>query len=174
MAAGDTDEDWVLVGQITAPHGVRGEVKMKPLMEQPESLAALPAVRLRLADGHAEKRRITSARGQQKHVLVTVGGVADRDAAEILRGAEVYIRSDQLPALEPDVFYEKDLLGLSVMTEKGVDLGLIEKIHFNPTANDVYETAVAMIPAHESFVVGVDLAARRVLVRDVPGLRKDE
>ncbi len=47
-------------------------------------------------------------------------------------------------------------------------------MHFYPTANDVYETPPAMIPAVDAIVVSVDLPARRVVVRDIPGLRKDE
>ena len=167
-------EDVVLVGEIGAPHGVRGEVKMQPLMENPETLASLPAVRLRFSDGHEERRRITFAQRYQKQVLLRVAGVPDRNAAETLRGSQVWIRRDQLPALEPDTYYETDLLGLSVVTETGVDLGPIERVHFYPDANDVYETPLAMIPAVDAIVVSVDLAARRVLVRDIPGLRRDE
>jgi 16S rRNA processing protein RimM len=167
------EEGLVLVGEITAPHGVRGQVKMQPLMEKPESLAALPAVRLRFADGREEKRRITAAQKHQKQVLLRVAGVPDRDAAETLRGAQVLIRRDQLPVLEPDAYYESDLIGLDVVTEGGQDLGRIEKIHYNPAANDVYETPLALIPAVDAVVASVDLSARRVRVRDIPGLRKD-
>ena len=177
VRGGETDqenEEFVVVGEIAAPHGVRGEVKMQPLMEKPESLSALPAVRLRFADGREEKRRITSAQPHQKQVLLRVAGVPDRDAAEALRGAQVLIRRDQLPALDPDTYYEADLLGLTVVTEEGRDLGPIERVHFYPTANDVYETPLAMIPAVDAIVVSVDLPARRVVVRDIPGLRKDE
>jgi 16S rRNA processing protein RimM len=172
VAAGD---EWVLVGRVASPHGIRGEVKVRPLMEQPESLATLPAVRLRFPDGRDEKRRVTSAKPQPKDMLlVTLGGVGDRDEAEAVRGAEIYIRRDQLPPLGADTYYELDLLGCAVVTEGGADLGTIEKVHFNPAANDVYETAVAMIPAVDPVVVSVDITARRVLVRDIAGLRKDE
>lgn len=172
--ADEATEDLVVVGEITAAFGVRGEVKMRPLMDQPETLTALPAVRLRFPDGREEKRRITAARRSNKQAILTLAGALDRDAAETLRGATVLIRRDQLPVLGPDAYYETDLLGLSVTTEAGTDLGPIERVHFYPAANDVYETPLAMIPAVEAVVVSVDLAARRVLVRDISGLRKDE
>jgi 16S rRNA processing protein RimM len=170
----ETNEDRVLVGEITAPFGVRGEVKMRPLMDRPETLAKLPSVWLRFGDGREEKRRVTAARNHKGHALLTLVGVADMDAAETLRGAEVFIRRDQLPVLPPDAFYESDLIGLAVVTESGRDLGTIERVHFNPAANDVYETEVALIPAVEAVVLQVNLAARRLLVREMPGLRKDE
>ncbi len=169
----DVPDDLVFVGIVAAPHGVQGEVRMNPLMEQPETLAKLPAVLLRFADGHEEKRRVTSSRKNNKQVLVTIAGVPDRTAAEALRGAQIFIRRDQLPDLPPDTYYEDQLKGLQVVTETGRDLGVIERVLFLP-ANDVYETAVALIPAVDEFIVSVDVASGRVTVRDVPGLRKDE
>lgn len=174
MTAGGASEEMVLVGEIAAPHGVRGEVKMRPLMERPETLSTLPAVFLHFADGREERRRVTSARAQQRHALLTLAGVADRNAAEALRGAQVWIRRDQLPELPPDTYYEADLVGLSVATEGGRDLGRIAQVHFYPSGNDVYETELAMIPAVGDIVLSVDLGARRMIVRDVAGLRKDE
>ena len=84
-----------------------------------------------------------------------------------------FVRRSELPPLEPDTYYESDLIGLQVLTEIGRDLGTIEAVHYYP-ANDVYETAVAMIPAVGEIVVEVDLAQRLLRVRDIPGLRKDE
>jgi 16S rRNA processing protein RimM len=172
-AAAAGPDDLVFVGIVAAPHGVQGELRMNPLMEKPETLAKLPAVLLRFSDGREEKRRVTSSRKNNKQVLVTIAGVPDRTAAEGLRGAQIFIRRDQLPELPPDTYYEDQLKGLQVVTETGQDLGIIERVLFLP-ANDVYETAVALIPAVDEFIVSVDLSAGRVTVRDVPGLRKDE
>jgi 16S rRNA processing protein RimM len=174
MASGGASEEQVLVGEIAAPHGLRGEIKMRPLMERPETLSTLPAVWLRFPDGREERRRVTSARVQQKQALLTIAGVPDRSAAEALRGAQIWIRRDQLPDLPADTYYEADLVGLSVVTEAGRDLGSIVQVHFYPSGNDVYETELAMIPAIGDVVVSVDIPARRMIVRDVAGLRKDE
>lgn len=175
--ADEANEELVLVGDIAAPHGIRGEVKMRPLMERSETLAKLPNVRLHFGDGREERRRVTSARLQGKHTLLTLAGVADREGAEALRGVQVFIRRDQLPELPPDTYYEADLLGLRVVTESDGELGAITHVHFYPSANDVYETELAMIPAVDAAlggpIVSVDLGARRMVVRDVPGLRKD-
>ena len=172
--AQEAEDNLVLVGRITVPHGIRGEVKMRPLMEQPEILASLPAVQLRLPDAPDREARVRSVRMHLGAAMLTVEGVTDRTGAEALHGAEVYVRRDQLPELEPDVYYEADLLGLAVVTESGRDLGRITKVLFLP-ANDVYETDVALIPAvADEIVLSVDLEAGRMVVRDIPGLRKDE
>ncbi len=172
-SATESGDDLVLVGIVAGPHGVQGEVRLNPLMEMPETLARLPSVLLRFADGREEKRRVTASRKNNKQVLATIAGVPDRNAAEAIRGAQIFIRRDQLPDLPPDTYYESQLKGLQVVTDAGRDLGIIERVLFGP-ANDAYETPVALIPAVDEFIVSVDLAAGRVTVRDVPGLRKDE
>jgi 16S rRNA processing protein RimM len=166
-------ESLVLVGEITAPFGIRGQVKMRLLMEKPQALAKLPGVRLRFPGGREETRRVSAVHLHQDMAVITFADAEDRNAADALRNAQVLIRDDELPPLDPDTYYETQLLGLRVETEAGRDLGRIEKVLFYP-ANDVYETDVAMIPAVADVVVEVDIAGGRLVVRDVPGLRKDE
>ncbi len=165
--------EWVLVGEITAPFGVRGQVKMRPLMDKPEALQKMPRVILRYKDGREVPHRIADVRRHQEVVVLTFAGITERDGAETLRGGLLLIPKSDLPPLEPDAYYEGQLLGLQAVTESGKDLGRIEQVHFYP-ANDVYETAVAMIPAVESVIVQVDLPGGRIVVRDIAGLRKDE
>jgi 16S rRNA processing protein RimM len=168
----DTDP-LVLVGEITAPFGIRGQVKMRPLIEQPKALAKLPSVRLRYPGGREESRRVSEARPHQGAAVLTLEGIGDRDASELLRDVLVFIRRSELPPLGDDAYYEGQLVGLRVVTESGRDLGAIEQVLFGP-ANDVYETADALIPAVGDVVVEVDLPGGRMVVRDIPGLRKDE
>jgi 16S rRNA processing protein RimM len=170
---GSSTADWVLVGEVTAPFGVRGQVKMRPLMDAPEALAKLPRVVLRYHDGREAVHKVAEVRRHQEVVLLTFAGIADRDAAETLRGGLLLIPKSDLPPLEPDAYYEGQLLGLQVVTESGKDLGQVEQVHFYP-ANDVYETSVAMIPAVESVIVQIDVSGGRIVVRDMLGLRKDE
>lgn len=166
------EEKPILVGEIAAPFGIRGEVKLLPLLARPELLVEVPAVQIEWPDGRRESRRVLALRHHQQALLVRFDGV-DRNGAEALRGAQLYLPTSAFPPLGPDEYYQWQLLGLQVVTEAGRDLGTIERVHFYP-ANDVYETPVALIPAVADFVVSVDLEAGRLTVRDVPGLRKDE
>jgi 16S rRNA processing protein RimM len=165
--------DWVLVGEVTAPFGVRGQVKMRPLMDKPEALAKLARVLLRFKDGREITHKISAVRQHQGMVVLTFAGISDRDAIESFRAALILIPKSDLPPLEPDAYYEGQLLGLQVVTESGKDLGSVSEVHFYP-ANDVYETPIAMIPAVESVIVKVDLPGGKIIVRDMAGLRKDE
>lgn len=169
----------VLVGEITSAFGIRGEVKMLPLMDEPKHLLKLPSVLFRWQKknvaGVVERRlKVNSLRRHQGAALLTVEGVTDRNDAETFPGAEIFIHRSELPTLGEDTYYEADLVGMSVVTESGKSLGTIVRVHFIPNANDVYETETAMIPAIGDVVVQVDLATKQVLVRDIPGLRKDD
>ncbi|RYZ83360.1 MAG: 16S rRNA processing protein RimM, partial [Proteobacteria bacterium] len=147
----------VLVGEITSAFGIRGEVKMLPLLDEPKHLLTLPAVLFRWQEknGDAKERRlkVISLRRHQGAALLTIEGVPDRTAADSFPGAKVFLHRSELPALEEDTFYEADLVGLTVITESGKNLGTFERVHFIPNANDVYETKDAMIPAIASVVV---------------------
>lgn len=169
-------DELVLVGEITAPFGIRGEVKMRPLMDAPELLSKLPGVRLRYPNDPKradESRKIAKVRPGQPGVLVRFADVADRNTSETLRGAYVLIRKSELPPLQEDAYYESDLIGLNVVTESGRDMGVVERVLFLP-ANDVYETPIAMIPAIGDVIVTIDVAGGKMIVRDIPGLRRDE
>lgn len=174
-----TPDPLVLVGEITSAFGIRGEVKMLPLIDEPKHLLKLPSVLFRWQKknvaGVVERRlKVNSLRRHQGAALLTVEGVTDRNDAETFPGAEIFIHRSELPALGEDTYYEADLVGMSVVTESGKSLGTIVRVHFIPNANDVYETETAMIPAIGDVVVQVDLATKQVLVRDIPGLRKDD
>lgn len=166
----------VVVGEVTAPFGIRGQIKVRPLLEDAKALQRVPGgVVLRFPDGREETRKVkgVGSAAQRGAAVLSMEGIETRDASESLRGVLLLIRKSQLPPLEEDAYYEGDLVGLQVVTESGRDLGAIEQVHFYP-ANDVYETSDAMIPAIADVVVKVDVAGGKMIVRDVPGLRKDE
>ncbi len=158
---------------------------MLPLIDEPKHLLKLPSVlfRWRKKTGTGAEQSVTvterrlhvqSLRRHQGAALLTLEGVTDRNESETFPGAEIFIYRSELQPLGEDTYYEADLVGLTVMTENGKSLGTILRVHFIPNANDVYETETAMIPAIGDVVVRVDLAEKQVLVRDIPGLRKDD
>lgn len=163
--------EWVLVGDISVPFGVRGEVKVSVLLDDPKHLKHLPGVLIRWEGGAEETRRVTAVRQHQGINVLAFEGIADRDQAERLRRAQIFVRQDELPPLEEDSFYDWQLVGLQVVTDSGRTLGRIEKVYFYP-ANDVYETPDALIPGVASVVIKVSLERGEMLVRDIPGLLK--
>ncbi len=159
-----TEEPWDLViGQVTAPFGIHGEVKVRPETDVPERFSRLREVCLEFPNGEEKRVRLRRARVTPKFVLVTFAGYAHRAQADALRGAWVKIReADALPLPEGH-YYLHHLVGLRVVTEEGRELGEITEVLKLP-ANDVYVTPHAMIPALREVVKQIDLEQRRMVV----------
>ena len=155
----------VLIGEVTAPFGMKGEVKLRPYLDDPKALVG----KTFLLNGHPS--RVQSVRIHQGIPLVLFEGT-DRSAAETLHGTQLFLLKSELPVLPEGAYYDWQLKGLTVVTESGKDLGVLETILYNPAANDVYETSLALIPAHAQFVLSVDLERGRMTVSDDPGLLK--
>jgi 16S rRNA processing protein RimM len=171
--AADTD-NMVLVGAITGAHGVKGEVKVKSFTAVPASIAAYGP----LFDESGQRRFDLSLTGKTgetgKTMLVgRIQGVADRNAAEALKGQRLYVARRQLPQNDdPDEFYLADLVGLAVRDEAGGDLGRVAEV-VNYGAGDVLmvdggKVGAFDLPFAKAFVPVVDLAARSLIVA-LPG-----
>lgn len=147
--------DGLIVGVVTAPHGIRGEVRLRPETEFPERLPSLPEIRLRYPDGREERRRILGGRFHRGQVLLRLEGIDTRDEAEALRGARALIDLEQAAPLPEGRYYEHQILGLRVLTPEGEELGRIQEILHGP-ANDVYVAGPYLIPATRDAVLRLD------------------
>ncbi|MFL5736635.1 MAG: ribosome maturation factor RimM [Actinomycetota bacterium] len=167
-----TDEPAVAVGKITRAHGVRGEVAVLVLSEVEGRFD--PGQEL-LADRDGSFS-IQETRRDRGRLLVKFEGVDDRDAAQRLQGVYLMVPRAASPELPEGSYWPYELEGCEVRTESGRALGsIVDVIHTQ--ANDVWAVrpaddpaAEVLVPALKDVVVSVDVRARRVLVRDVPGL----
>lgn len=125
----------ILVGAILGAHGLKGEVKVKTFTEAPERLAAYGP--LLLASGQA--LHISSLRSvKPDEAVLRFQDITSRDAAEALKGTELFVRRAALPAAEDGEFYHADLIGLRAEDETGRVLGHVCAVH-NFGAGDVLE-----------------------------------
>lgn len=114
-------ENKILLAQIGSPHGIKGEVRVKPFGE-PEMLDQYG--KLETKDG--QKFKIKRMRPQKNMLVVKFEGVNTRNEAEALNRVELYIDRAKLPELEEeDEFYIEDLIGMNVMNEAGEPIGNI-------------------------------------------------
>jgi 16S rRNA processing protein RimM len=155
----------VLIAQIGAAHGVRGEVRLKPFTQDPLGVAAYGP--LESEDG---KRRfeIESVRPAKDMLVARLKGVADRNAAEALKNVRLYVARERLPDAGDDEFYHTDLVGLAAVSPRGEAIGTVKAVH-NFGAGDLLEIAPAdgatiMLPFNETTVPVVDLAAGKIVV----------
>jgi 16S rRNA processing protein RimM len=164
--AGQGEGKRVLLGRIAAAHGIRGEVLVKTFTGRPEDIAAYGP----LDDGAGRSITVKVVRVTPKGVVARIAGVADRNAAEALKGAALYVDRVRLPATGEGEFYHADLIGLAAVDPEGRPVGEIVGV-YNYGAGDLLELRLAgsgkteLIAFTDAFVPEVDLAARRAVVR---------
>lgn len=157
----------LVVGKLHGAFGVRGELKLESFTEPPRAIFRYLPWTLRDAQGR--EREIAAARGRDtaKGLIAVVDGIADRDAAEALRGAELRVPRSALPPPKPGEYYWVDLEGLRVRNTEGVDFGVVSHL-FSTGVNDVlvaHGERERMIPFVEpDYVASVDFDAGVVVV----------
>ncbi len=151
----------LLVAQVLKPQGIRGEIKVKVLTDTADDLAALPRI---FIDGTEYK--LLKVRGDGDCAYLTLKGIADRNAAELLRGKEVCALREDAPPLPENRFYIVDVIGCEVQTESGERLGSICEI--TPAATDIFTlyNGVKKIPfvAAEGVIISIDTENKKMVV----------
>jgi 16S rRNA processing protein RimM len=155
----------VCIAQIGAPHGVRGEVRLRAFTQDPLSVRRYGP--LEAEDGR--RFEIEAVRPAKDMLVARLKGVTDRNAAERLTNLFLYASRDRLPKPADDEFYHADLIGLAAATPQGAPFGTIRAVH-NFGAGDLLEIEptsggpTVMLPFTEAVVPVVDIARRRVVV----------
>lgn len=160
-------ERQLVVGVIGAPHGVRGEARVKSYTADPLSLGDYGA--LFLPDGRVLE--LAGGRPLKDDMLVVrFKGIADRDAAQKLTGQNLIIDRANLPQTEDEEeFYHADLIGLRVEDQAGTEIGTIAEVH-NHGAGDLLVIAprlgggTFLLPFTKIAAPLLDLAGRRVVI----------
>ena len=166
METEERDADWVCVGVIARPKGVRGAVRITAYTARPEDVAAYGPVYDRPGGRALALELGETVRGG---VIATIPGVADRDAAEALRGMKLYVPRAALPDPEENEYYHADLIGLRVELADGSAFGTVRAVH-DFGAGDIVEVtraegdASALLPFTREVVPVVDIAGGRLVV----------
>jgi 16S rRNA processing protein RimM len=162
----------ILLGRIAAAHGIRGEVLIRTFTEHPEDIAAYGP----LDDGTGRTFKLKVVRVTPKGVVACIAGIADRTAAEALKGASLYVSRERLPPPDDGQYYHADLIGLAAVDPEGRVVGEVAAV-LNHGAGDILEVRLAaggkteLVAFTDVFVPEVDLAGRRVVVQLDAGVR---
>ncbi|MEO8309988.1 MAG: ribosome maturation factor RimM [Caldimonas sp.] len=172
-------DDALEVGRIGEAWGLKGGFRVLAYADPPDALLAASHWHLRPAETPRrpagavvlpEILEIASVRASGDGLVASSPVVADRSAAEALRGARIFIARSQFPKPADDEFYWADLIGLAVVNRDGVGLGSVvglidtgphSVLRIRPDGADADEV---LIPFVSAYVDGVDLAARRIVV----------
>ena len=159
-------------GKIVNTHGIRGELKILPWADSPESLAGLSVLYLDAAG--TQPLAVARARVHQGNVICKFEGVDSIEAAQAYKGRIVYTDKDA-QALAPGEYYIADVIGLAVVdADTGAPYGRLTDVYQAP-ANDAYEIELAsgkrvLFPAIRDVVIETDIEGGVMRVRPIAGM----
>ena len=166
------------IGVIARAHGVRGMVRVRTYAPTSDALADVARV---FVGEPAREYRVESAQPERDAWLMKLEGLSDRDQADALRGQELLVVRSELPAIDDDEVYVRDLVGCEVVDTAGALLGhvtgvqggaqellVIARASVSPGTGD--KPLELLIPFVEPIVVAVDIVARRIVCDPPEGL----
>jgi 16S rRNA processing protein RimM len=166
------DEPTVAVGRVARAHGVQGEVAVLVLSEVEDRFA--PGATLWLEDGRA--LTVESSRPHRGRLLVRFREVRDREQAEGLQRALLVVPESSSPSLPEGSWWDHQIEGCAVETDRGRALGTVREV-IHTAANDVWSVVSedgvkTLVPVLNDVLASVDVAAKRIVVREIEGLTR--
>lgn len=168
--------EWFTVGTIANTHGLKGELKVVSQTDFPEERFSLGS-RLTMMDPELKKQievEVVTSRQNKNTYIVKFSAWNDINEVEKYKGWLLKINKEKLIELSEHEFYYHEIVGCTVISDEGVELGVIQEI-LSPGANDVWVVQPATgkavyIPYIEDVVKQVDIPNKRVLVHILEGL----
>ncbi|MBP8628971.1 MAG: 16S rRNA processing protein RimM [Negativicutes bacterium] len=145
----------VVIGKISAPHGVRGEVRIVPLTDFPERFENLKTVFLE----DDSKMELESVKFSNKFIIAKFKNINSRNDIEIFNGKLLMLNRSDIPSLPEGEYYNFDIIGLEVIDDKGSKLGKITEV-LKTGSNDVYVVEgkkQILVPALKKVVKEINL-----------------
>ncbi|NLB62184.1 MAG: 16S rRNA processing protein RimM [Clostridiales bacterium] len=159
-----TGENLLRIALIAKPHGVMGALRLVPLSDDLERFNALDSAFLELKNEY-KPIKVLSKKILSDSVIVTIEGIKDRNAAELLRNKYICVDRKNARKLPEGEYFIVDLIGCSVVDTNGNDLGILNDV-FHTGANDVYqikgEKGIILIPALKKLLHLVDIENKQI------------
>ena len=159
--------DRVLLGVVAAPHGVRGLVRIKSFTGDPMAVGAYGPLSDETGKKEYRVEALSTARGA---VLARIEGVADRTAAEALRGLRLYVARSALPEVGEREWYEADLVGLKAVGKDGRDWGKVVAFHDFGAGSVMEVSGGVIVPFNDEAVPEIDVEGGKVVIDPPAGL----
>lgn len=170
-----TEPRFLIIGQITRPHGVKGEVRVTVHTDISERFMWLKQVFLSLdaLSNSPQPVEVQKARVQKDTVLLKLQGYDDRDAAENLRNMWLFVAREQAIPLAEGEYFLYQLQGLKVFSHEGLFLGQLTEILELP-AHRVYgihgSYGEILVPDNPELILEVDIQAGKMVIQLLPGM----
>lgn len=164
MFGGEYMEDYLSVGQISKPHGIKGEVKVIPLTDDIKRFRKLKKVYI---DGN--EKTIVWCKMQVDRVILKIEGIDTIESAEILRNKYIQVKREEAVRLPKDSYFVTDLVSCTVYDTLENKIGKIYDV-IKTGSNDVYwikDEKEVLIPALKDIVLEVDIDSHRIVIRPI-------
>ena len=161
------------IGQIVNTFGIKGEVKVKPFTDDIKRFDKLKKVSIEQKNSKQEYE-IENIKYHKDMVILKLKGIDQIEQAELLRNSYLKIDRNEEEPLEENTYYIVDLLGLSVYTEEGILLGILDDI-YNTGSNDIYVVKDSLgkqtlLPAIQDVIKKIDIENQKIIVHVMKGL----
>lgn len=149
-------EEFLTVAKIVKPQGIKGELKVLALTDSPSDLNGFAKVYI----GGNPYKLLNSRPCGGDCAIVALGGVCDRNAAELLRGEELRVKRADAPALPEGRYYIADVIGCKAVYGGGTEIGTVASV--TPARRDVYEVVKEngsrlIFPAADGVIEDIDV-----------------
>ena len=159
-------QDYLLLGEIVRPQGIRGEVKVRHYTDDPERFYDLDVVFLKRGESYDEMT-VTDARVQGDDVYLKLEGIDDRNEAEKLRNIQLWVDRDNAVELGEDEVFIADILGAKAYDTKGNEIGVLQDV-LTPGGVDVFvfktKKGTLMTPALKEVLLVMDAEEGRIVL----------
>lgn len=175
-----SEKRYVALGEVARPHGIKGELRINARVDSPAFFDSLQAVWLGRDEKRPRRHRLLSWRLHQGAPLLTLEGVPDRNAAELLRGLLVLVPAEDLPEPAEDEVYLHELEGAAVLVApddpegEPVPLGVLENF-FEAGGQETWSIRTpdgreVLFPVAEEFIESIDEESGEIVISPPPGL----
>ncbi len=161
-------QEHLLIGEITKPQGIKGEVKVRHYTDDPDRFYDLETVLIQEGDRFRELT-VTHARINGDDVFLTIDGINDRDQAEKLRGLKLWVDRAHARELPEDEVFIADILGLPAFDTKGNPIGTLTEV-LTPGGVDVFvfktPKGTLMTPGLKDVLAEVNVEEGRIVLNE--------
>jgi len=160
----------IKIAKVVTTRGIKGEIKLVSFSNISDLFEMLSDVII-----GDTSYKIEHVKYVKNCVILKLFGIENpEDAREILVGKDVFARDEDMPELEDDAYYVKDMIGIKVYETSGEYIGKIKSVFFTP-ANDVYEIEqedgkTVLIPAVKEFVQNIDMQGGKMQIKLIEGM----
>jgi len=166
-------EELVPVGKIIGTHGIKGLLKVYSYSGNIDSLQSAETVFLKGKNGALSEHGIKSIASHAGGFILGLDGFSDINQVLSMTGSELCLKESQLPVPDEGEYYWRDLIGLTVHTDQGVELGTLEDI-FETGSSDIYVvrgiSKEYLIPAIADVIASIDVPGKKMIITPLDGL----